>query len=73
MQTKKNIQGLFCCRQGEADFQRILSIVDPNKMGYVTFDAFLDFMTREASDVETAEQLLHAFKILAAEKVGIIV
>lgn len=33
-------------KQGEADFRRIMSIVDPNNTGYVTFDAFLDFMTR---------------------------
>merc|ERR1712112_310570 len=33
-------------KQGEIDFQRILSIVDPNASGYVQFDCFLDFMTR---------------------------
>merc|ERR1711902_25046 len=35
-------------KQGEIDFQRILSIVDPNASGYVQFDCFLDFMTRAA-------------------------
>merc|ERR1712154_569366 len=44
-------------KQGEIDFQRILSIVDPNNSGYVQFDCFLDFMTRESTDVDTAEQL----------------
>merc|ERR1712029_144688 len=29
---------------GEIDFQRILSIVDPNASGYVQFDCFLDFI-----------------------------
>ena len=29
-------------KQGEIDFQRILSIVDPNASGYVQFDCFLD-------------------------------
>jgi actinin alpha len=54
-------------RQGEADFQRIMSIVDPNNMGYVTFDAFLDFMTREATDTDTAEQVMQSFRILAGD------
>merc|ERR1719317_636062 len=55
-------------RQGEADFQRIMSIVDPNGSSYVTFDAFLDFMTRETADTDTAEQVMQSFKILAGDK-----
>ena len=55
--------------QGEIDFQRILSIVDPNNSGYVQFDCFLDFMTRESTDVDTAEQVIDSFRILAADKV----
>jgi len=55
-------------RQGEADFQRIMSIVDPNHTGYVTFDAFLDFMTRETTDTDTAEQVMQSFRILAGDK-----
>ena len=57
--------------QGEIDFQRILSIVDPNASGYVQFDCFLDFMTRESTDVDTAEQVIDSFRILAADKVRI--
>ena len=55
--------------QGEADFQRIMSIVDPNGTGYVTFDAFLDFMTRETADTDTAEQVMQSFRILAGDQV----
>jgi len=55
-------------RQGETDFQRIMSIVDPNNTRYVTFDAFLDFMTRETTDTDTAEQVMQSFKILAGDK-----
>ncbi|QQP58443.1 Alphaactinin_ sarcomericlike [Caligus rogercresseyi] len=58
-------------KQGEIDFQRILSIVDPNNSGYVQFDCFLDFMTRESTDVDTAEQVIDSFRILAADKVTI--
>jgi actinin alpha len=55
-------------RQGELDFQRILAVVDPNSTGYVLFDAFLDFMTRESTDTDTAEQVIDSFRILASDK-----
>lgn len=55
--------------QGEIDFQRILAVVDPNSTGYVHFDAFLDFMTRETTDTDTAEQVIDSFRILAGDKV----
>lgn len=55
-------------RQGENDFRRIMSIVDPNNTGYVHFDAFLDFMTRESTDSDTAEQIIDSFRILAGDK-----
>merc|ERR1712073_267073 len=32
------------------------------------FDCFLDFMTRESTDVDTAEQVIDSFRILAADK-----
>lgn len=57
-------------RQGEIDFQRILAVVDPNTTGYVHFDAFLDFMTRETTDTDTAEQVIDSFRILAGDKVS---
>ena len=56
--------------QGEADFQRIMAIVDPNNTGSVTFDSFLDFMTRETTDTDTAEQVMQSFRILAGDKVS---
>ncbi|CAL1268708.1 unnamed protein product [Larinioides sclopetarius] len=53
---------------GEADFRRIMSVVDPNNTGYVHFDTFLDFMTRESTDSDTAEQIIDSFRILAGDK-----
>ncbi|GLH16161.1 Alpha-actinin, sarcomeric [Gryllus bimaculatus] len=53
---------------GDIDFQRILAVVDPNGTGYVHFDAFLDFMTRESTDTDTAEQVIDSFRILAGDK-----
>ena len=64
-------RNLYVFLKGEIDFQRILSIVDPNASGYVQFDCFLDFMTRESTDVDTAEQVIDSFRILAADKVRI--
>lgn len=47
-----------------------MTIVDPNNSGHVTFQAFLDFMTRETADTDTAEQVMDSFRILAGDKVN---
>lgn len=60
---------LFCCCQGDAEFARIMGIVDPNGTGAVTFQAFIDFMSRETTDTDTADQVIASFKILAGDKV----
>lgn len=44
-------------------------MVDPNNSGFITFQAFLDFMTREMADTDTAEQVMESFRILAGDKV----
>ncbi|KAI3367458.1 hypothetical protein L3Q82_026314, partial [Scortum barcoo] len=54
--------------QGENEFSRIMSIVDPNRMGIVTFQAFIDFMSRETADTDTADQVMASFKVLAGDK-----
>jgi actinin alpha 1/4 len=56
-------------REGDQDMQRILAILDPNRMGRVPFDAFLDFMTKETADTDTIEQMIDSFRILAGGKV----
>uniref|UniRef100_A0A8L0DT17 Actinin, alpha 1 n=1 Tax=Oncorhynchus mykiss TaxID=8022 RepID=A0A8L0DT17_ONCMY len=53
---------------GEAEFSRIMSIVDPNRVGVVTFQAFIDFMSRETADTDTADQVMASFKVLAGDK-----
>ncbi|KAG8524431.1 Alpha-actinin-4, partial [Galemys pyrenaicus] len=55
-------------RQGEAEFGRIMSVVDPNHSGLVTFQAFIDFMSRETTDTDTADQVIASFKVLAGDK-----
>ncbi|KAG7466152.1 hypothetical protein MATL_G00161740 [Megalops atlanticus] len=54
--------------QGEAEFSRIMSIVDPNRLGVITFQAFIDFMSRETADTDTADQVMASFKVLAGDK-----
>ncbi|XP_028415774.1 alpha-actinin-like [Dendronephthya gigantea] len=54
--------------RGEEEFGRLMQIVDPNETGKVTFQAFVDFMTQEVADTDTAEQVMDSFKILAGDK-----
>uniref|UniRef100_A0A665U114 Alpha-actinin-4-like n=1 Tax=Echeneis naucrates TaxID=173247 RepID=A0A665U114_ECHNA len=53
---------------GDGEFSRIMGIVDPNGSGAVTFQAFIDFMSTETTDTDTADQVIASFKILAADK-----
>ncbi|KAM4742961.1 alpha-actinin-4-like isoform 4-T4 [Anableps anableps] len=53
---------------GDGEFNRIMGIVDPNNTGFVTFQAFIDFMSRETTDTDTADQVIASFKILAGDK-----
>lgn len=45
-------------------------MVDPNHSGLVTFQAFIDFMSRETTDTDTADQVIASFKVLAGDKVS---
>ncbi|KAM9514288.1 alpha-actinin-4 isoform 1-T1 [Guaruba guarouba] len=56
------------CSLGEAEFNRIMSVVDPNGSGSVTFQAFIDFMSRETTDTDTADQVIASFRVLAGDK-----
>lgn len=62
-----------CLYQGEVEFARIMMLVDPNATGVVSFQSFIDFMTRETADTDTAEQVVASFRILAADKVCVCV
>uniref|UniRef100_A0A3B3DX54 Actinin alpha 4 n=1 Tax=Oryzias melastigma TaxID=30732 RepID=A0A3B3DX54_ORYME len=53
---------------GDTEFARIMSIVDPNNSGAVTFQAFIDFMSSETTDKDSADQVIASFKILAGDK-----
>ncbi|XP_041071752.1 alpha-actinin-2 isoform X2 [Carcharodon carcharias] len=53
---------------GEAEFARIMNLVDPNNTGLVSFQSFISFMTRETADTDTADQVVASFRILAGDK-----
>lgn len=53
-------------------FEKIWADIDPNETGYVTFEAFVDFMTKETVDQDTSDQVMNSFKILAGDKVSYI-
>uniref|UniRef100_A0AAQ6AIF8 Actinin, alpha 2b n=1 Tax=Amphiprion ocellaris TaxID=80972 RepID=A0AAQ6AIF8_AMPOC len=57
----------------KVEFARIMILVDPNGTGIVSFQSFIDFMTRETADTDTAEQVVASFRILAADKPYILV
>jgi Ca2+-binding EF-hand superfamily protein len=52
-----------------AEFLRVVSFVDPERKGYVTSKAFVDFMIqRETENVAKVDDVLDAFKSAAADK-----
>ena len=57
-------------RQGDVDFQRIMTNVDSTQIGSVTFESYLHFMTRECPEKDNVDQLTQAFKTLSADKVS---
>lgn len=71
--TKFFLTFYLCLSQGEAEFARIMILVDPNGTGIVSFQSFIDFMTRETADTDTAEQVVASFRILATDKVCVCV
>jgi len=55
-------------QEEDVEFNRVMSRVDPDQSGTVSFDEFVAFMAEEHADAETAAQLLDAFKVIAADK-----
>ena len=59
----------FSLQTNDPVFDKLWEDIDPNETGYVTFEAFVEFMTRETVDQDTADQVMNSFKILAGDKV----
>ncbi|XP_064403007.1 alpha-actinin-1-like [Halichondria panicea] len=49
-------------------YDKIWGDIDPNETGYVSFEAFVQFMSKEMVDEDSADQVMASFKILAGEK-----
>lgn len=55
--------------QSDPEFEAIAKQVDPNGDGYVTLSEFLSFMiSRETENVESATEVMNAFRAAAADK-----
>lgn len=49
-------------------FEKIWQDLNPTD-AVITFEQFLNFMTKEMVDRDTAEQVMNSFKVLAGDKV----
>lgn len=49
---------------------RIMKTVDPHCTGYVTFDAFMQFMSQQTMGADTVEQMVNSFRTLAGDTVS---
>jgi actinin alpha len=47
----------------------IMAIVDPDQTGYVTYEAFVDFLGRNKQDSTSSSQFLQNLRTLAGDKV----
>ncbi|VDL89900.1 unnamed protein product [Schistocephalus solidus] len=51
-----------------AEDNKLMMELDPNHLGYITFDVFVDYMTRELTDMDTSDQLRQSFRTLCGDK-----
>ena len=57
-------------KEGDQEFQDIMSEVDPDETKEITFLNFLQYMTREAANsVDDTKHVINSFKVLAGNKV----
>ncbi|XP_071219385.1 alpha-actinin-3-like isoform X5 [Salvelinus alpinus] len=59
--------------QGEVEFACIMTLVDSNNTGVVTFQAFIDFMTRKTAETDTVDQVMTRETVMASDKTYITV
>ncbi|XP_071219384.1 alpha-actinin-3-like isoform X4 [Salvelinus alpinus] len=58
---------------GEVEFACIMTLVDSNNTGVVTFQAFIDFMTRKTAETDTVDQVMTRETVMASDKTYITV
>ncbi|KAL5112020.1 Alpha-actinin sarcomeric [Taenia crassiceps] len=52
----------------DEDVLKLMKQLDPNSNGSIAFDVFVDYMTRELTDLDTSDQLLQSFRTISGEK-----
>ncbi|VDK34828.1 unnamed protein product [Taenia asiatica] len=52
----------------DEDILKLMKQLDPNSNGSIAFDVFVDYMTRELTDLDTSDQLLQSFRTISGEK-----
>ncbi|VDD81674.1 unnamed protein product [Mesocestoides corti] len=55
-------------KQSDEDILKLMKQLDPNSNGSIAFDVFVDYMTRELTDLDTSDQLLQSFRTISGEK-----
>nr|CDS33844.1 alpha actinin sarcomeric [Hymenolepis microstoma] len=50
------------------DILKLMKQLDPNSNGTIGFDVFVDYITRELTDMDTSEQLLQSFRTISGDK-----
>ncbi|OAF72134.1 F-actin cross-linking protein, partial [Intoshia linei] len=52
----------------DKNYGNILADVDPKSTGSVSFSSFMNFMSKERGEANTADQIINSFKIIAGDK-----
>ena len=52
-----------------SSFQTTMKEVDPNNTGYIAFDVYLDFVTKENFSFDGLDHIIQSFRILSSNKV----
>ncbi len=60
----------FCVQTADPVYDKIWEDIDVNNTGYVSFESFIQFMSKEMVDEDSADQVKASFKILAGDKVS---
>ena len=57
--------------QKDPEFDKVMKIVDPEGTEKVSFESFVDFMTKEMADSDNPDQIKDSFRIIAGNKSSI--
>eukprot|EP00121_Abeoforma_whisleri_P000366 Awhi_evm1s326 len=58
----------FDVPEGEENYQKIWEEVDPGQTGACSFEAFVDFLSKDKTDASSISQFIESFKCIAGDK-----